>query len=218
VTSRVLLFAAALAVVSAPAAPAAEWMTGARAGIAISDFGGDDVEGDIGNREGFVGGLFAQVAFSPQGALRIEGLYHMKGASQGEGGATLTFKMDYIEFPLLLTGMMAASDAVTLSVFAGPVFGFTVGSELEARSSNGNTATLDLGDVTHGFEVSAVFGVGVGIDVGSAVVTLDGRYQLGFSSIDDGIGTVFGDSDEILNVENRGWAILAGVGFPIRSR
>jgi len=44
--------------------------------------------------------------------------------------------------------------------------------------------------------------------VGSLVLTLDARYQLGLTNLDDSP-----DTDE--SVKNRVWQIMAGVGFTL---
>jgi hypothetical protein len=51
----------------------------------------------------------------------------------------------------------------------------------------------------------------VGFEVGEVILVFDGRYDLGLTSIDDGLS----DTGEDLDLKNRAWAFMAGVGFPI---
>ena len=198
-----------------PAAAEPEWTLGFKGGLAIADLGGDDVEADdIGTRTGFAGGLFAQVDLSENFGIRLEGLYHMKGASEDSADVEFTYKFDYIEFPVLLVGQIPASESVTVSAFAGPVLALNTKADLEL-SAGGATVTADIKDYIASFEFALAFGLGAAFDVGSVVISLDGRYQLGMTTIDDGLGeAIFGTPVE-LDAKNQGWVFMAGVGFPV---
>ena len=208
-----VLFAAVVMAVSlaGPAFADASWTMGFKGGVAISDFGGSDVTGDIGNRTAFAGGLYGQVDFSDRFGLRMEGLYHMKGASEDSANVTATVKLDYIEFPVLLLGQIPASESATVSVFAGPVIAFNSSAKIEG-TVDGFTASVDMKDYVASFEFALAFGLGASFDAGPVEITLDGRYQLGLTTVED----VPGVSDNA-DVKNQGWVFMAGVGFPVGS-
>lgn len=199
---------------AAHAGAATRCTVGVKGGVGIASVGGADADSfGTDSRTGFVGGLFVQADFSENFGVRVEGLYTMKGASFSEyvnagfisGLAEGTFKLDYIEFPILLVGRIPASESVTFSAFAGPTLGFNIKSEIEVKFL-GATASTDIEDVS-GFEFGLAFGAGVSFDVASIVVGLDGRYDLGLTTIDD--------SSDPADAKNRGFSFMAGIGFPI---
>ncbi len=199
-----------------PAAAAdAQWTLGFKGGLALGGLGGDDVETDaLGTRTAFAGGMFAQVDVSPNFGIRLEGLYHMKGASEDSAGVSATFQFDYIEFPVLLVGQVPASESATLSAFAGPVIAFNTSGKL-AASIGDFGGSVDIKDYIASFEFALAFGLGATFDVGSVSVGLDGRYQLGLTTVDDGLGQALELAPGTLEIKNRGWVFMAGLGFPI---
>jgi hypothetical protein len=107
-----------------------------------------------------------------------------------------------------------ASESLAFNAFAGPVIALNTGAN--ATISDGDiTVSGDIGDGVADFEFALVFGLGAEIQAGSVVISLDGRYQLGLTTVDDGLGTdVFGETED-LDVMNRSWVVMAGVGFPL---
>ena len=205
--------AAVLMVVSVagPVFAGGVWTMGFKGGVATSDFHGSDVTENLGNRVGFAGGLYGQVDVSDRFGIRMEGLYHMKGVAEDSANASASVKLDYIEFPILLMGQIPASDGATLSVFAGPVLAFNTSAKLEG-TVDGFTASVDIKDYIASFEFGLAFGLGASFEAGSARITLDGRYQLGLTNVED-TGGAAPNSD----VKNQGWVFMAGGGFPVGS-
>jgi hypothetical protein len=193
-----------------PAAAVPVWTLGFKAGLAVSNLKGSDVVDDVGHRTAFAGGGFAQVDVSENFGIRLEALYHMKGASEDSSGVSATIKVDYLEFPILLVAQTPVSEGVRVGAFAGPVVAFNTSAKI-AGSAGGFSAAVDIKDYIASFEFALAFGLGASFDAGSATITLDGRYQLGLTTIDDGLGGNTADTD----VKNRGWAFLVGVGFPV---
>ena len=190
VTAIALLLAVSMA---GPAGAETTSAVGFKGGMAFSDFGGSDVTEDLGNRTAFAGGLYVQSDLSRNVGFRVEALYHMKGFSETVSGIRGTFKMDYVELPLLLVGQIPRSENTKLSAFAGPVF---------AVNTKATTP------VAAAFEFALAFGLGVSVNTGTVDIGIDGRYQIGLTTVD---GT--GKAD----VETRGWVFMVGVGFPIAS-
>lgn len=186
---------------------------GFKGGMSFSDFGGSDVTEDVGNRTAFAGGLYVQSDFSRNIGFRVEALYHMKGFSETVSGIRGTFKMDYVELPLLLVGQIPQSDNATLSAFAGPVFAINTKAEIEASQGSASGA-VDVKNQMAAFEFALTFGLGVSVDTGTVNIGLDGRYQLGLTTVDGGL---FSSDTGKADVQNRGWVFMVGIGFPIES-
>jgi hypothetical protein len=185
------------------------WTTGFKGGVSIATVGGDDAN-DAESRTTFAGGFFAQADLSRNFGLRFEGLFFGKGASGENGNIEGELKFAYLELPILLVGQAPVSETVTISAFAGPTLGFNVGADAEI-DFGGFEVSGDIGDEIADFEFGLAFGAGVGFEVGEVILVFDGRYDLGLTSIDDGLS----DTGEDLDLKNRAWAFMAGVGFPI---
>jgi hypothetical protein len=197
-----------------PAAADTAWTVGFKGGLALANLTGDDMEsGETDFRTGFVGGAFAQVDLSKNFGIRLEGLYHMQGASGDTLNIDGSVNLDYIEFPLLLVGQIPASEKATVNAFAGPVLAFNTKAEVEI-SAGGVSGALDIKDDVSSIDFALAFGLGASFEAGSVIITVDGRYQMGLQTIDDGLATSLGEPEDF-DIKNQGWAFMAGVGFPI---
>jgi hypothetical protein len=164
---------------------------GAKAGLNIANITGDDTD-DLDTRMGVIGGGFFGLGFNENFGARVEVLYAMRGAEFTEtvdvGGTDVTVdgkvKLDYIEIPLLAVGMFPASDAVTITAFAGPAFGIAVTREGEAEAA-GESETVDLDDEIKSFDIGGTFGAGAMFVVGSVNLTIEGRATIGFTNINE---------------------------------
>jgi hypothetical protein len=194
---------------SADARADAAWTAGAKAGVSIATLSGDDAEGAE-SRTTFVGGFFAQADLSRNFGLRFEALMFGKGASADSLDIQGELKFMYLELPVLLVGLAPVSDTVTLSAFAGPTIGINVGADAEIDFGTFEVSG-DIGDQVADFEFGLAFGAGAAIEAGSVILVFDARYDLGLTDVDDGLS----DANEDLDLANRAWAIMAGVGFPI---
>lgn len=186
------------------------WTLGVKGGVSIATAGGDDTdEEDIGSRTAFVGGAFGQFDLSKNLGIRFEGLYFMKGATAEAGAFDGAFELDYIEFPVLLVGQAPVSKAVTLNAFAGP--SFSINTSANASVDFGGFEYSDnIGQDISDFDIGLTFGAGATFAAGSVMIVLDGRYDLGLMTFDDGL-----QSGNELDLKNQAWAFMAGVGFPL---
>ncbi len=192
-------------------ADAAKW-AGFKAGVNLANIGGDDAGDDTSIRTGIMGGAFVGFGINEQFGVQIEGLYVMKGAKSTEEDSTLTgvqkidvtYKADYIEFPVLLAVRFPSGDKMAFNLFAGPTFGFNIKAEGEAEG-----VTVDFKDETKSFELGAVVGGGFYYMLDSFSVVMDARYGLGATSISEEFEGVTPD------VKNRGIGIMVGVAFPL---
>jgi hypothetical protein len=136
------------------------------------------------------------VAYSQQGT----------GVDLG-GGVSGTFKLDYLEVPLLLELAAPLQGNPRIRPFAvlGPAVGLEVGCKVRGESGS-QSAEVDCDDPLLGLDtkkVQAGLHFGAGIEISRFFVGL--RYQLGLTSIDD----TGADAD----IKNRVLAIVAGYGF-----
>jgi hypothetical protein len=162
---------------------------GPKGGINIAYQWGGDIP-DIGDSyAGFIAGLFLRIRLVDFLMLQPEVLYSREGSSN--------LHIDYIQVPLFLkVGIPLGS--VTPNVFAGPMAAFRV-----ADNSN-PIDNLDINDVLF----NLAFGASVDIDIGSHLLTLEGRWTM---SPMDSVTT----EETILarSLKNGSVAFLVGFGF-----
>lgn len=216
---------------AAPAAAEVSWEGGLRGGLGLGKMRGDTrisdsqsdgvttvtVTGDIsGWRTGFAGGTFVGARLSDAFALRLEILYAQKGGDgpvdvfvdgTPAGTATLAFKLDYVEFPLLAVWSVPAGTRATLDVFGGPALGFKSAAKLRIDVM-GISEEADIKDTVKGTDVGLSFGAGVRILASETVnLLLDGRFTLGLSDFPEGTGAP--------SLKNDALAFTAGLSFPL---
>lgn len=198
-----------VAVVAAPlyAQAPQETLIGPFGGINFAKFGGGDVSG-VDTRTGFHAGLFASFPLGRYVALVPAAAFSQEGTSVDiGGGVTGTFKVDYLEVPVLLkvSAPLQGKGNLRPWVMAGPDVGFMLSCKVRAENAT-QSAEADCNDPTIGADTKSVqYSVvfGGGLDIGRFTVGL--RYQLGLSSIDD--------TGAEADVKNRVLALFAGYGF-----
>lgn len=175
--------------------------------INFAKFGGSDV-GNVDTRTGLMAGVFVSFPFGKYLAIVPSAAYSQEGTSvDAGGGITGSFKVDYIEVPVLLklSAPLAGTGQLRPFVVAGPALGFLVSCKLQAsngsQSAEANCDDPSVGADAKSFQFSAHFGAG--LEIGRVMVGL--RYQLGLTSIDD----TGADAD----VKNRVLSLVAGYGF-----
>ncbi len=175
------------------------------AAVNMTTFGGSDVD-NAKNRMAFGFGVDLERTFSAAGFFRTGLHYAMRGAKADEGGVDMTFKLNYVEVPLILGYRFPTQGKVHPYVMGGGHFGFNVGCEVEG-SQGGTTATIECDDPQLDIDVSstdfgALAGGGLSFAVGANTMSVDLRYSLGLKEIAP-------DSD----TKNRGFTL--GVGYMI---
>lgn len=201
---------------AAPASAQVSIEPGVKIGGNLATWRGDDVSAlsivnsgiDLKRRTGLLIGGFALVDFAGPFALQPELLYVQKGAKI-EGTAAFgdaltdvstTYKVDYLELPVLAKLQIPVVGPASPNVFAGPAFGVKLSEriEMEQWDASGREDAIKNTDVE--------FVIGGGMDVGLAAGTLavDLRYAMGMSNIPSE-----GDSD----VKNGGIMLTAGFRF-----
>lgn len=135
-----------------------------------------DVENaSLDNRTGYHAGAFLLFKLSKIG-IQPEILFSKQGSELPSVSPGLDFKanFDYINIPVILKIYTIAG----LNIQVGPQFGFLTTAEVEDAASN----TLDVKDLYKTSDVSVALGLGWDLPFG---LTVDARYNLGISDIDD---------------------------------
>ena len=174
---------------------------GLRAGLNLASLNGDDASLDNispDSRIGFSGGFFVGIRVTPNFLIQPEVLYTQKGAKYDVGGAEFTIKLDYVEVPVLFKGRFG-SGGVKPSVFAGPAVGFKVSGK---SAFDGEEEDLEE---AKGTEFGIVFGAGLDLAAGSGAFTIDARYTLGLTTLDD--------SAVAADIKNGVWSFSLGYAF-----
>lgn len=174
---------------------------------------------------GFSGAVYAEVPISNELSFQAELAYAQKGFSLRQAtdvdlfgvalpiGVTADSRFSYLDLPLLLKASFG-SESVKAFVMAGPSLGYALNGRLKTRSNglldiNISNSEINLDAINYErFEVSGVVGAGLSFDAGFGQITLDGRFQQGFTELYD---------IPLLSerVKNKGFAINAGVAIPI---
>ena len=187
---------------------------GVKGGVNMADFSGDQAPANNGTRTGFSGGAFYGWGINDQFGVRGELNYVQKGAEgdvQAEDGDTHlgTYKLDYVEIPVLFVADFPAGEKFGFNIFAGPTFAFNTTAEAEIPAHN---ETEELDNVK-GFEFGAAIGGGIEYKLSSFSIIADVRYSLGASSVSEDNA-----AGESVDVKNRGIGIMAGVQFPLGAK
>lgn len=187
----------------------AQTILSVRAGASIATLGGDDVT-DAESRTGMNVGAALTFGVSDNLGVHVGAGYAQKGATSTADGVDATFKLDYIEVPVLLALGIPTTGSISPRFFLGPAISVEAGCEIEG-TDQGVTVTADCSDFgapVKSIDIGAMGGAGLSIDTGgSLAVTLDVLYNLGLSTIDD--------TSNPDDVKNRAWSILAGVSLPV---
>lgn len=190
-----------------PALAQVGFSVGGRAGIGIADLDVEDDEG-LDSRLGIVAGAFLGINLGPLFNLRPEVQYAQKGAEFTEADFTTTIKLSYIEFSVPATVNIPVEGApIQPRVYAGPSLGLEVGCDVkvEGGAVSASVDCEEFGLETKSVDFGVMFGAGVDIPAGPGAITVDGRYNLGLSNINDST-----DPDLAGDVKNRSWQFLAG--------
>jgi hypothetical protein len=209
------------------AAAQTTWEIGLKAGMSGARLTGNDVksftlyidestyvQGDVEDMKmGFVGGGYVTAHFARQFGLRLEALYIQKGGKGDLAGELagfpfqvgMTFKLDYIELPLLAVVSFPAGASGTFDIFAGPAVAFNLSAELEVEAQ-GQSASEDIEDASS-TDFGGVVGAGFTLALTSVDIFADARWEWGFTNIID--------SDLDADIKNSAFGFMVGVGFPL---
>ncbi len=152
------------------------------------------------NPESLPIGIESGIYYSQKGA---EGQYKetiIKGAYEGNAG---TFKLDYLEVPILAKYRFNANDGLKPYLIAGPYAEFNLNSEVKAIK---NVAYIeDISAEIRSIGYGLIFGGGTDFEINERTFSLQVRYGLGLNPVYEG------RSDE--GEKHRVFTIAAGFVF-----
>jgi len=184
---------------------------GVEGGPTFADFSVSEGGADLESRTGFrVAGVLRYGFAGPLGLQTGVGLAQ-KGTSLSTTDAD--YRVSYIEIPLLITATIPAPAAVSPRVFVGSQVGIESSCEISGLSGVPDAVDCtaqeagEAGLDTKSTNVDLVFGGGLDFQLsGPLTLTLDGRYDLGMSDINDLSGT-----DVTNEIKNRSFSASAGI-------
>jgi hypothetical protein len=185
-----------LCVLLVPAQAGAQGINaGIKAGLTESRV--NDVE-NASLRSAFVGGAYVG-GFLKVVALQAEVLYAQRKFSEITG---TVFQQDFVEIPLLL-GLRLRGDPFFPMFYAGASAAFELKCSAEGLVDQ---TCEDLGVVPTSPQWNFLLGVGVDVYVGPVILTVDGRFNLGLSALQEG------NPDR----KWRSFYLMAGIGLPLK--
>ena len=205
-------------------------------GVNFSSFNGSDADGgsfdvfgdtytvNTGSLTGFVGGIYAAIPVGTSVVFEPEVLYTSKGARYdteydvvdvGTFSDQLTYRLDYIEIPLLLRYNFQPAGG--FYALAGPQVSFNVGCSADISgdlgtvlkdngvSTDGGCAVFNIlaetpSDIWIETQANTTIGGIVGVGFQKDRFGLEGRYDFDFGAAVDG-----------WNAKNAAWEILARI-------
>jgi len=190
------------------------------AGELENQFGGT-WSGEKSSLTGFGIGISYLVPTSPELGFQFGGQYIRRGTGFDVTGQNITdpnipseivvdtrFKLDYLEFPLLLRFSPGQGKSVRPVIEFGAVPGFKVGADLEIEVL-GQSASQDFSQAFSDFTFGVMGGLGMDARLGESThLLVQARYHLGLvNQIDD--STVSSKSGDV--------GVFAGLEFPLKT-
>jgi len=172
---------------------------GVKGGLNLANFTGEDVFHNSASA-GAVAGVFMRYGLGGSWSLQPEALFTMRGAEFSVDDIETEQQTNYIEIPLLARIAWGDGAMFRPSLFAGPSVGFL----LKNRIVDG--AEIDLKDGSNDVDAGGILGAALDYTWGAGALTLDARYEMGFTSW---------SSD--LSARNSTLSFMLGYGLPLGS-
>lgn len=196
-----------LAFVALPVTARSQITLGVSGGGSFANVYGDDVDDDsTDSRTGFLAGGFVSFPIADIVSLTSGLYYAQKGFTDVDDA---TFKLDYVEIPVLLQVGVSESETAAFSLFAGPSLSFETKCEREDADVIADCDADALGDdaiETESTTFGAIFGAGARFMTSESMFFLvNGGLDLGLTSV------ASGDDD----MKNTSWFAQAGLGWVV---
>lgn len=139
-------------------------------------------------RTGLIFGGLVDIGFTPKIALETGLRYVMKGFTQNGvttnlGVTNLTFKTNYLEFPVLLKVKFPLTE-VKPYLIGGPTLGLKLTADLDYTSQAGS-GTQDNSTNVESIDFGLLFGGGLDFNIAPKVdLFIQGAYSLGISNVE----------------------------------
>lgn len=135
-----------------------------------------------------------------------------KGWSSSDSFEDVTLKLNYLEFPLLISVPVAGEPGMLMfTVFGGPSLAFEISCKIDFQEANGPSGSDDCGgdDARKKFDVGALAGVGASYPATERVAVF------GNQGVDFGLVNIDEDPDDTLR--NRAFFVSVGASLPLGS-
>ncbi|WP_025740426.1 porin family protein [Aquimarina pacifica] len=173
---KLLLFVVVLSLSFVTTAQEESIRFGAKAGLNLSNFTGDDAD-DLDMRTSFHIGALVEIPISETFAFQPELLYSSQGAQFEEEGVDFKSIVNYINIPLILKYYVSEG----FSLQAGPQIGILASAKAKAEG-NGAEVDVDAKDLYKGIDFGLNLGLGYQLEAG---IFFDARYNIGLANIID---------------------------------
>ena len=147
------------------------WSVTPKVGMNIANI--TDSEAD--SRLGLAAGAEVEYQVTDMVSVTAGALYSMQGSKEKDGGVTATFKLDYINVPILANVYVAKGLAVKLGIQPA----FNVSSKFNVKGL-GQEFTADVKDGIKTFDIS----IPVGISYEYMNFVIDARYNWGLTNVE----------------------------------
>lgn len=164
---------------------------GAKAGLNMSNFGGDVENNKM--KAGFQVGGFAEIKISEKFAVQPELVFSNLGAKFDLDGVTATENLNYIAIPVMAKYFVADK----FSIEAGPQIGFLMSAKIKAEGESVDVKdefnSTDFGlNVGVGYDITENIGVGLRYTAGLSNIAKDsGDFKANNSNIALSVGYKF---------------------------
>jgi len=188
---------------------------------------------DYKTKTGFIVGGFFRFDLNNHLAIQPEAYFSMKGTRGGGAetynyyGVTVTdtyeytFKLNYLEIPVLLKYKIPASGKLKPSLFVGPCVAFKLSARLTGSYKHEETyaSYYDSGyysyttnvdeevDAVERMDFGLVVGAGLDIEMGSTSLVIEARYNLGLTGL-----SKFADASDP-GAKNAAFTLMMGIAF-----
>ena len=154
---------------------------GIKGGLNFANLDASSATAAYNSRTGYHAGGFVLFKFSKIG-IQPEIIFSRQGSSYKPlNGTSLDTRYDYVNVPIILKLYTVAG----INIQAGPQFGFLASASQEV-SNNGLSSTVDIKNTLKSSDISVALGLGWDLPFG---LTLDARYNLGLTKINDVTGS-----------------------------
>ena len=154
---------------------------GIKGGLNFANLDASSTTAAYNSRTGYHAGGFVLFKFSKIG-IQPEIIFSRQGSSYKPlNGTSLDTRYDYVNVPIILKLYTVAG----INIQAGPQFGFLASASQEV-SNNGLSSTVDIKNTLKSSDISVALGLGWDLPFG---LTLDARYNLGLTKINDVTGS-----------------------------
>lgn len=153
------------------AAAKAQTAYGLKAGLNVTNVGGEDANGNKA-RAAFHGGAYADISVSDKFSFQPELVFSMQGANFDLPRSTMKRRLAYLNIPLMIKYHVTNP----FYIEAGPQFGFLLSAKDKVGSSTNN---IKKGMKNFDFGI----GLGAGYKFPRSPFGVDARYNIGVSRI-----------------------------------